>query len=779
MFAPCGFRREAMFPAYGLAEATLVVSGGAAEAAPITRRRSTPTRSSAIASSTADRAAASRRWSAAGTPCSTRPSRIVDPATCQARAAGRDRRDLGQRARRGALATGGAPRKPRRPSAARSLTAMGRTYPAHGRPRIPPRRRALRHRPPEGPDHRSRRQSLPAGHRVDGRAEPPGVPSWLRCGVLDRRRWHGAAGRRGRGRARTPAHRGWRGARARCTQGRRRTARAAPADAGAAQDRHGAAHDERQDSAASVPRDFLADRLVGRVAFAAACRRADAVPQRTSAAAAVRRRSARAARRPAARRLAARLRRRAAELASDGRAPQHRSARAARFRQPRHARACRPRASIGGLGFGHRDAHARSIEQLGAIDQTLAMMTIVHNVLGIGPILHHGDATLKARMAAALATRPGARRLRHHRTRAPAPIRRRIVSTAVPDGTDAWRLHGHKSWSGTAGWASVINVFAQNLDDGGSAARPQRLCRAARHAWAAHRTGSVDAGHARHGAEHGLPRRRPRDARSAPRRDRRRHEGRAGRDDAGPARDRGGLRRRHQAMPAARSCATPIGAPISTGPLDRQSGAAGSRRGVDAPRSRRSKRSSTRVAAASGCAATTCPSMRMSSARLAGSEWLWRAADDLVQFLGGRGYIETNIAAQLLRDARVTRILEGPTEALTMFLGSRVVNDDASALQQFLETLGAGAVARRLASAADTVHARCLAHPRFGGGPEARRWAYALIGADGHRCGAAGGGAARRQPPLRRVGRDALRKRYRTSAGRRRGREAFSWMLPD
>src|SRR5262249_5027701 len=36
-FAPCGFRKEAFYPCYGLAEATLVVSGGAVEAAPVVR----------------------------------------------------------------------------------------------------------------------------------------------------------------------------------------------------------------------------------------------------------------------------------------------------------------------------------------------------------------------------------------------------------------------------------------------------------------------------------------------------------------------------------------------------------------------------------------------------------------------------------------------------------------------------------------------------------------------------------------------------------------------
>ena len=116
--------------------------------------------------------------------------------------------------------------------------------------------------------------------------------------------------------------------------------------------------------------------------------------------------------------------------------------------------------------------------------------------------------------------------------------------------------------------------------------------------------------------------------------------------------------------------------------------------------------------------------------KMAGSEWLWRAADDVVQFLGGRGYIETNIAAQLLRDARVTRILEGPTEALEMFLGSRVLND-GTALHDFLvQTLDAAPISARLADAVRDIHERCTSgEARFGDGPaDARRWACALIG---------------------------------------------------
>ena len=37
MFEPCGFRREAFYPCYGMAEATLIVSGGFKAALPVVR----------------------------------------------------------------------------------------------------------------------------------------------------------------------------------------------------------------------------------------------------------------------------------------------------------------------------------------------------------------------------------------------------------------------------------------------------------------------------------------------------------------------------------------------------------------------------------------------------------------------------------------------------------------------------------------------------------------------------------------------------------------------
>ena len=68
-FEPCGFRREAFYPCYGLAEATLIVSGGLKAAAPVVGR-STPRRwktgewsNSGRSTPTRDRSsAAARSW---------------------------------------------------------------------------------------------------------------------------------------------------------------------------------------------------------------------------------------------------------------------------------------------------------------------------------------------------------------------------------------------------------------------------------------------------------------------------------------------------------------------------------------------------------------------------------------------------------------------------------------------------------------------------------------------------------------------------------------------
>ena len=377
----------------------------------------------------------------------------------------------------------------------------------------------------------------------------------------------------------------------------------------------------------------------------------------------------------------------------------------------------------GGMGFGWRDT-LQVLQQLGAIDQTLAMMSIVHNVLGIGPIQYHGDAALKADWLPRLAT---GRELVAFALTEPAAGSnpQGIVSTAIPDGGGAWRLNGQKSWSGTAGWASVINVFAQNLDADGqprgisgfAVPRGTKGLRMGPEALTLGMRGMVQntifledarVTRAQSLGEPGAGMKVAQDAMMQ------------GRLAIGGA-VVGGMKRCLQLLVRYAERRS-----ISTGRL------------LDNPvlleRVGSWSAALTAIESLVTQVATRLdrgdevPPDAFVVCKVAASEWFWRAADDLVQFLGGRGYIETNIAAQLLRDARVTRILEGPSEALTMYLGSRVVND-STALRSFLsDALGAPSVAGRLTEAAEAIHTMCLSKPRFGDQQDSRRWAYALAG---------------------------------------------------
>ena len=100
----------------------------------------------------------------------------------------------------------------------------------------------------------------------------------------------------------------------------------------------------------------------------------------------------------------------------------------------------------------------------------------------------------------------------------------------------------------------------------------------------------------------------------------------------------------------------------------------------------------------------------------------------MVQLLGGRGYIETNIAPQILRDARLLRIFEGPTETLNMFLGSRVIHKGEE-LDQFLsETLGVPEVAKLLNNKTEEIRDRIINDSRFSKNHTALRWVYVCTG---------------------------------------------------
>ncbi|KTC88239.1 amino acid adenylation domain-containing protein [Legionella drozanskii] len=112
--------------------------------------------------------------------------------------------------------------------------------------------------------------------------------------------------------------------------------------------------------------------------------------------------------------------------------------------------------------------------------------------------------------------------------------------------------------------------------------------------------------------------------------------------------------------------------------------------------------------------------------KILGSEFLGKVADLLVQTLGARGYEEGNGASQLFRDARVFRIFEGPTEALNMYLGSRMQGKNLDLERFFANFLDQKSLFKDLERVVEKINDS--EHKRFGKSFTGQYWSQALVG---------------------------------------------------
>jgi acyl-CoA synthetase (AMP-forming)/AMP-acid ligase II/alkylation response protein AidB-like acyl-CoA dehydrogenase/acyl carrier protein len=368
----------------------------------------------------------------------------------------------------------------------------------------------------------------------------------------------------------------------------------------------------------------------------------------------------------------------------------------------------------GGIGLGHTET-IRIIQQLGAIDPTLALFVGLNNVLGIRPILKYGATNLKEELLPILAT--GRELAAFALTEPGAGANPQAITSQVIDDGNNWRLRGQKIWSGSAAWAGVINIFVRHGQgiSGFAVRRGSKGLRQGAEALtmgmrgmvqntiyleditvqADQLLGSVGAGMsvAQDAMMYGRL--------------------------AIAAACVGGMKRCVQLMhrySTRRHIATGrlLDHPIVLNNLDEIINAITAveslvmfigellDQGINVP-----------IEAYTAC-------------KISAPEFYWQAADVLVQTLGGRGYIETNMAPQILRDARILRIFEGPTETLCSYLGARILKQ-GDTLQHFLAyTLGQKDIAQQLTKATQQINDKFnQTHPDT---ITIQRWIYHQLG---------------------------------------------------
>jgi acyl-CoA synthetase (AMP-forming)/AMP-acid ligase II/alkylation response protein AidB-like acyl-CoA dehydrogenase/acyl carrier protein len=370
--------------------------------------------------------------------------------------------------------------------------------------------------------------------------------------------------------------------------------------------------------------------------------------------------------------------------------------------------------SYGGLGLGNTD-FIRIIQQLGAIDPTLALFVGLNNVLGIRPILMYGQSSLQEELLPLLAT---GRELAAFALTEPGAGSnpQAIVSQAISDDNGGWRLRGEKIWSGSAAWSGVINIFVRHQQgiSGFAVRRGTKGLIQGKEALTMGMRGMVqntiylqdipvtdeqllgEAGSGMNVAQDAMM------------------YGRL----AIAAACVGGMKRCVQLMwrySSRRQVATGrlVEHPVVLHNFNELMNA------ITAVE--------TLVIRIAGLLdkGVVVPVEAYTACKISAPEFYWQAADLLVQTLGGRGYIETNLAPQILRDARILRIFEGPTETLCGFLGARVFKQTEAIFSLLCQTLGAVEVAQKLTDAVEQIREITI---RNGDDLLTQRWAYHQVG---------------------------------------------------
>jgi alkylation response protein AidB-like acyl-CoA dehydrogenase len=378
--------------------------------------------------------------------------------------------------------------------------------------------------------------------------------------------------------------------------------------------------------------------------------------------------------------------------------------------------------SHGGLAMTNRD-FLRVLEQLAAIDISLASLVFIHNANGIRPIMGYAKPELRDELLPLIAS---GRELSSFALTEPAAGSNlpSLEARAVPDGQGGWRLFGVKRWN-ASGWAGIITVFARVVDDKG-------------------RPGHVSAFVVRQGMK-GVkvgPESLTMGVRAIMQNalilddvavDERHLVGEIGK----------GMELADEALLIARLC---MGA-ISLGSMKRCAQMmlryttrrqVSTGRLIDSPNMRAVLSDVTiKITAVQALVDRLTDILDTGEypaeeacmiAKIIASNSVWEVADTLVETLGGRGYMENNPAPQIMRDCRMLRIGEGANDLMTLSVGRRVLHSEPlRALMR--DTLAAPHLYDLLKDAAGQAMDRCLAPgAAFADRGSAVAWAHALTG---------------------------------------------------
>ncbi|MHC5855975.1 acyl-CoA dehydrogenase family protein [Nostoc sp.] len=351
----------------------------------------------------------------------------------------------------------------------------------------------------------------------------------------------------------------------------------------------------------------------------------------------------------------------------------------------------------GGLGLSYSDT-LQVMEQLAAIDLNLASFVGVNNFLGIYPILKYGTPQIKETYLQNLAE--GRDLAAFAITEASAGSNPRgIKAEAHPDGNGGWLISGTKIWSGSASWSSAINIFAHVVDEQGESLGITAFTIPENAQGLKQGTEALTMG-MRGMVQNTIYLEQVKVN----------HQNVLGEIGSG-------FEVAQDAMQLARLgiAATCIGGMKHCAQLMLRYA---TRRSIGIERLINQQITLQRLSdLTAAISAVECLVKNIATsldeekpvpleaylvAKIIAPELMWQAADNLVQLLGGRGYIESNIAPQILRDARLFRIFEGPTETLQMHLGLLALYQTPQVCSSLNEFLGATKISEQLQHTAES-----------------------------------------------------------------------------